>query len=80
MTDEHLEETRPVLWAGTRDASWYNRPSVDGPVKFHVVVDAHFPACNQGGVLISDYGQQPAADVPDFQRCGRPGCKLRWPQ
>lgn len=74
--------------AATRDASWYASPSVDKPVKYHVAIvagsnsrhggDDMTSACD--GAPLADFMAQEAKDVPEYQRCQRPGCKRRWPR
>lgn len=68
MTDE--------LMAGTRDASWYERPNVYEPKKIHVASRRATSAC--GGVPLT--GLRPAGQVPAIQRCQSSGCKTKWPK
>ncbi len=74
--------------AATRDASWYRRPSTHGKdLVYHVVrgdVHAGEGAC--GVPVVATQGFAPsldatvaAEDVRPEWRCGRPGCRARWP-
>ncbi len=77
--------------AALRDASWFRNPSTHGKVVYHVVVNepatlskTGISAC--GKFLIAAVGFAPlrdvtinAASVRLEQRCGLPGCRVRWP-
>lgn len=74
--------------AALRDASLYRRPNVHGkPLIYHVVRDElhkNEGAC--GITVVATEGFAPERDVtvaaemvPLRYRCGRPGCKARWP-
>lgn len=65
------------LMAALRDASWFSRPNVRTPKRWHVLNAAGNPSC--GLVTLLDV-PMPAADVPDECRCQRAGCKDRWPR
>lgn len=74
--------------AATRDASWYRNPSIHGKdLVYHVVRDEvhkNEGACGIPVVATEGYAPVrdvsiPAAAVRPEQRCGRPGCKTRWP-
>lgn len=61
--------------AATRDASWYNYPDTRTPKKYHIATADGMAACS--GAQLSD-NVQPAEQVPEIQRCKRPGCKALW--
>ncbi|MFV3377370.1 hypothetical protein ACNE9Y_24880 [Pseudomonas sp. NY11226] len=63
------------LMAALRDASWFARPNVRTPKRWHVLDDAGKPAC--GLVTILD-DPMPAERVPVDCRCQRSGCRQRW--
>lgn len=64
------------LTAAFRDASFFNRPDVTSLKKAHVLRGDGRPACGLHAVMCDPLL---AEDVPDWQRCKRPGCKGAWP-
>ena len=74
--------------AALRDASWYRYPSTHGKdLVYHVVrEDVHKEEGACGIPVIGFEGYSPRRDVtvaaesvrPEY-RCGRPGCRARWP-
>lgn len=72
------------LVAGTRDASWYDRPDVRTVKAFHIATVANTPACapgpdfHSGVVALCDFTYERAENVYDDLRCRRPGCKVHW--
>jgi hypothetical protein len=80
--DDHSVGSAPsgLLKAATRDAAWYGNPSINRGVKYHVCLGGEFvPACNPDGALLTEWSWQDATSVPEYQRCQRPGCRVRWP-
>lgn len=63
--------------AATRDASWYNRPDVRKPKKYHILGANELSAC--GGAILIKENLITADEVPKHARCQRAGCKGRWP-
>ena len=73
--------------AATRDASWYKRPSRGIGLVYHVVtedIEKNESAC--GILVVATEGFAPSRDltidaktVSPQNRCGRPGCKAKWP-
>lgn len=68
-------EAPPVL-AAYRDASWHPRPDTRTPKRGHVLHADGRAAC---GLVAMMGDSQPAEDVPKPLRCGRSGCRERWP-
>jgi len=78
--------TRPdLLWpvetddppqAARRDASWWDRP---GTAYTYHVATTYMSACCFRDQPLAEFTARPAAEVPPFQRCGRPACRKRWP-
>ncbi|UHH01018.1 hypothetical protein [Pseudomonas sp. 7-41] len=63
-----IEQTEaPPLLAAFRDASWCSNPDTRTPKR---------AACGLVAVMCDP---EPAEDVPDWQRCKRPGCRSKWP-
>jgi hypothetical protein len=73
MTDQ--PEASPVL-AALRDASWLPNPDTRTPKRAHVLRADGRAACGLVAVMCDP---EPAGDVPDWQRCKRPGCRDKWP-
>jgi hypothetical protein len=72
-----------VLMAASRDASWYQSPG--RAYVMHVAVirdetDCWQPTCNPLRALLDETTGRPAANVPERERCRRPGCRTRWPK
>lgn len=72
--------------AALRDASWFNRPSTDKPVRYHIVRDEVHAGESACGLAVDYQGphdatdpQVDAASVPKNLRCMRPACRSRWP-
>lgn len=74
--------------AALRDASWHRRPSSHGKkLVYHVVRDDlnhEEGACGVPVIAVEGYAPGrdvtvPAESVRPEQRCGRPGCKAKWP-
>lgn len=75
--------------AATRDASWYRSPSIYGKDLVYHVERPFAPRGVSGcGIpIVSTEGYAPVRDVtvaaesvrPEH-RCGRPGCRARWPK
>lgn len=84
MKSPQRPAVRMPLVAGTRDASWYNRPDVRSVKAHHIATDEDSGACapgpvfNSGTIALNDFTYGPAADVYDDLRCRRPGCKKHW--
>lgn len=66
-----------VLNAAPRDASWYSSPDVRTAKAMHVDRGNWLAACN--GMPLDGTLARPAAEVARVARCGRPGCRERWP-
>ncbi len=64
--------------AALRDASWTSSPNTTTPKRYHVVKDDGTPRC---GLMLA-LCTEDAIDlhqVPASSRCGRRGCKEKWP-
>jgi hypothetical protein len=84
MREKHMPA--PEVRAATRDASWYRNPSTHGSIRYHVVapeIHKSESACGLPLVVSECRGDlgttRPASGVPAAMRCGRPGCRARWP-
>ncbi len=70
------------LIAGTRDASWYDRPDVHTVKAWHIATEHDTAACSPGPefhrsiILFDSYLD--ADQVFDDLRCRRPGCRVHW--
>ena len=72
-----IEQTEaPPLLAAFRDASWFPNPDTRTPKRAHVLRADGRAACGLVAVMCDP---EPAEDVPDWQRCKRPGCRGKWP-
>lgn len=77
-----------VSRAALRDASWYRNPSTSGKaLRYHMVAEEIHKGESACGVpVIADEclglidATVDAATVPASQRCGKPGCRVRWPK
>lgn len=68
-----------VVMAAQRDATWHRSPSTSGSKRWHIVsADGVSPACGAPMMLQDDMAID-AAEVTQFSRCQRPGCKQLWP-
>lgn len=75
----------PQAFAALRDASWYDRPNVRSLKLLHMahveIADSGsrfmYAACN--GMPLDEASVWAAHEVPPGLRCGRPGCRVRWP-
>lgn len=68
-------EVAPVM-AALRDASWWSNPDTRTPKRSHVLRVDGRAAC---GLVAAMCDPEPAENVPDWQRCKRPGCRETWP-
>lgn len=69
-----------TIKASTRDASWYSRPNVSYPKKYHVVGPDGIDGMSACGRSLLSYDHEMEAEaVPDHSRCKRKGCKEKWP-
>lgn len=84
MADLQRPAVPTPLLAGTRDASWYDRPDVRTVKAFHIATDIDTAACapgpehHSGVVQLADFTYERAENVYDDLRCRRPGCKRHW--
>lgn len=62
-------------WAGTRDASWWNKPETRTPKAVHVAVRVGVSACS-GVPLVELYSD--LDEVPVASRCRRRACSERY--
>ena len=69
---------QPVAKASRRDASFWRYSHSQGSTKYHVIKDRLWSAC--GGIMLIPEDAIDAADVPEYQRCQKPGCRKRWPK
>lgn len=83
-------ESQPRATAALRDASWHDHPGWGS--KYHIVIErghitggATIAACSpdkpghrRARMLLADFTERPADQVPSYSRCGRPGCRQRW--
>lgn len=67
---------KPPVLAALRDASWLANPDTRSPKRAHVLRADGRAACGLVAVMSNP---EPAEDVPDWQRCQRPGCLVKWP-
>ena len=78
MTEIHREhqadDTDPSLWAGVRDASWYDHPSVHGRKAIHAATSDGFSACDRTILLCEEPVWRPLSSVPPRARCKRSAC------
>jgi hypothetical protein len=75
-----------VVYAAPRDASFLSRPDTHTPKKVHVAREDWTAACasptsrsSRCNPLLDESQSRPAAEVPVWLRCRRPGCRVRWP-
>lgn len=80
------ENTFSGLRAALRDASWFRRPNTTSKrLTYHVVdepVSAQMSACGVPVVAQDERLQdttEAAETIAVRHRCGRPGCRARWP-
>jgi hypothetical protein len=76
-TAPNLDAVEPYSIAATRDASWYNRPDVHKPKRYHVWGQDQMSAC--GRSILTDLVTRPLDGVPANLRCQARGCCERWP-
>ena len=60
----------------TRDASWFDHPSTDRPIVYHVVVEGYVSAC-MGLPLVAESESTPH-DIDSALYCRRRACVNRW--
>lgn len=76
------------LRAALRDGSWHRTNG--WAAKYHVVTGRNRdgavlaacspePAGRWPRMVLVEWTEQAACDVPEIQRCHRPGCRQRWP-
>lgn len=71
------EQTQtPTVLAALRDASWLPNPDTRSPKRSHILRADGRAACGLVAVMCDP---EPAVDVPEWQRCRRPGCRGNWP-
>lgn len=78
-----VRKLRPQpLMAALREATFFRKPG--RARKYHIVVEGCM-ACavrtktNLIGRPVVEETAELATAVPEFMRCGRPGCRERWP-
>jgi len=70
-------ESRDVVMAAQRDASWYGCPDTRTVKKYHISVRG-VPACGNMAIL-NEETEMLATEVPLELRCKRKECVSRWP-
>jgi hypothetical protein len=64
--------------AALRDASWFDRPDVRKPKRYHVTDGHWFAFCCRWRPLDETTAVE-LGDVPAGLRCQRRGCRAHWP-
>jgi hypothetical protein len=71
------------LWAATRDASWYERPSISNDKQVHMAGrmaprgEGVMSRC--GRSILDENSSWRPEDVPKGLRCRSNGCRQAWP-
>lgn len=74
---EHLAPPGPLdLVMATRDGSWFNYPSQNRPIVYHVVVEGYVSACM--GLPLNEAMECTPHRIDQALYCRRRACMNRW--